>query len=90
MDTSLLALPSDTWTSSAACLGLPPDTVFARRPAEAAPALMACARCPVAQQCEDTVAPASSFFDGVCAGRLWRNGRTVALVRRPRQRVAAA
>ncbi|WP_327296123.1 MULTISPECIES: WhiB family transcriptional regulator [unclassified Streptomyces] len=88
MDQSLLALPSNTWTSSAACLGLPPEAVFARRPAEAARALTACARCPVAQQCEETVAPESSWFDGVCAGRLWRNGRTVALVRRPRRRTA--
>ncbi|MET9529650.1 MULTISPECIES: WhiB family transcriptional regulator [unclassified Streptomyces] len=89
MDPSLLTLPSDTWTRSAACLGLPPEAVFARRPVEAAAALTACARCPVAQQCEETVAPASSWFDGVCAGRLWRNGRTVALTPRPRRRAPA-
>ncbi|MBK3549076.1 hypothetical protein [Streptomyces sp. MBT61] len=53
--------------------------VFARRAADAAPALRACARCPVRRQCEETVAPGESWFDGVSAGRLWRNGRPVAL-----------
>ncbi|MEU9199646.1 WhiB family transcriptional regulator [Streptomyces sp. NPDC048332] len=85
MDPSFLSLPSDTWTASAACLGLPPETVFARNPADAAPALGACARCPVAGRCEETVAPADSWFDGVCAGRLWRNGRPVALDRGTRR-----
>ncbi|MFI5808111.1 WhiB family transcriptional regulator [Streptomyces sp. NPDC051561] len=65
------------WWRAAACSGLPPEVVFARREREAAPALRACARCPVARHCEETVAPADSWFDGVCAGRLWRNGRAV-------------
>jgi WhiB family redox-sensing transcriptional regulator len=51
--------------------------VFARRPKDAAPALRACAGCPVRRECERTVAPADTWFDGVCAGRLWRNGRPV-------------
>ncbi|MFJ3581647.1 WhiB family transcriptional regulator [Streptomyces sp. NPDC090127] len=76
------------WRAAAACSGLPPQIVFARREAEARPALKACERCPVVRQCEETVAPAESFFDGVSAGRLWRNGRLVRLrgadVARPR------
>ncbi|MCT4355828.1 WhiB family transcriptional regulator [Streptomyces sp. Je 1-79] len=78
------------WRAAAACSGLPPQIVFARREPEARPALKACERCPVARQCEETVAPAESFFDGVSAGRLWRNGRPVRLrgttVARPRTR----
>ncbi|MFF5425894.1 MULTISPECIES: WhiB family transcriptional regulator [unclassified Streptomyces] len=63
------------WQASAACAGLSPSVVFARRAKEAAPALHACAGCPVRRECEAAVAPAESYFDGVCAGRLWRNGR---------------
>ncbi|MEU3746496.1 MULTISPECIES: WhiB family transcriptional regulator [Streptomyces] len=63
------------WQASAACAGLSPSVVFARRPKDAAPALRACADCPVRRECEAAVAPAESYFDGVCAGRLWRNGR---------------
>ncbi|MFB7517848.1 WhiB family transcriptional regulator [Streptomyces sp. NPDC056144] len=63
------------WQAAAACADLPPAVVFARRPKDAAPALRACAACPVRRECEGAVAPAESYFDGVCAGRLWRNGR---------------
>ncbi|MGW5395974.1 WhiB family transcriptional regulator [Streptomyces sp. NPDC003952] len=75
--------PPDTfrrpWQASAACAALPPDVVFARRARDAAPALSACASCPVRRECEAAVAPAESLFDGVCAGRLWRNGRPAAI-----------
>ncbi|MFC8504881.1 WhiB family transcriptional regulator [Streptomyces sp. NPDC057411] len=70
------------WQAAAACAGLSPSVVFSRRGKEAAPALRACAVCPVSRECETAVAPAESWFDGVCAGRLWRNGRPV----RPRRR----
>ncbi|MFI9112283.1 WhiB family transcriptional regulator [Streptomyces venezuelae] len=63
------------WQAAAACADLSPSVVFARRAREAAPALRACAACPVRHPCETVVAPAESYFDGVCAGRLWRNGR---------------
>ncbi|MFG3188471.1 WhiB family transcriptional regulator [Streptomyces omiyaensis] len=65
------------WQAAAACAGLSPSVVFARRERLAAPALRACAACPVRRECEAAVAPAESWFDGVCAGRLWRNGRPV-------------
>ncbi|MGW0560438.1 WhiB family transcriptional regulator [Streptomyces sp. NPDC003016] len=67
------------WRAAAACSGLPPRVVFSKREEEARPALMACGRCPVVSRCEESVAPAESFFDGVSAGRLWRNGRPVDL-----------
>jgi WhiB family transcriptional regulator, redox-sensing transcriptional regulator len=67
------------WRAAAACARLPASVVFARRPTDAEPALRACATCTVRRECELTVAPAESWFDGVCAGRLWRNGRPVDL-----------
>ncbi|MEU7280424.1 WhiB family transcriptional regulator [Streptomyces sp. NPDC045431] len=74
------------WRMDAACAGLPPQVVFARRPADAAPALRACARCPVTRECEEAVDPARTWFDGVSAGRLWHNGRPVDLNRGNRAR----
>ncbi|MER5481747.1 WhiB family transcriptional regulator [Streptomyces sp. NPDC002812] len=62
------------WQSAAACAALSPAVVFARRAKDAAPALRACAVCTVHTECEEAVAPAESRFDGVCGGRLWRNG----------------
>ncbi|GAA3392113.1 WhiB family transcriptional regulator [Streptomyces roseoviridis] len=83
---------SDTspWQAAAACAGLSPNVVFSRRGKEAAPALRACAVCPVSRECEAAVAPAESWFDGVCAGRLWRNGRPVKPRRRPGEAAAEA
>ncbi|MEU3606317.1 WhiB family transcriptional regulator [Streptomyces sp. NPDC035033] len=79
------------WQAAAACAGLSPSVVFARRERQAAPALRACAACPVPRECEEAVAPAESWFDGVCAGRLWRNGRPVKKPRpKPGRRHAAA
>ncbi|MFJ8664555.1 WhiB family transcriptional regulator [Streptomyces sp. NPDC093600] len=71
----MLLTDSSPWQAAAACAGLSPSIVFARRAQHAAPALRACAVCPVRRECEAAVAPAESYFDGVCAGRLWRNGR---------------
>ncbi|MBB4948518.1 WhiB family redox-sensing transcriptional regulator [Kitasatospora gansuensis] len=65
-------------TPVAACTGLPGGTVFATRYAQALPALLACGRCPLRAECEAAVDPANSWFDGVCGGRLWRNGRPIA------------
>ncbi|MFD3327595.1 WhiB family transcriptional regulator [Streptomyces sp. NPDC058701] len=67
------------WRASAACRDLSPAVVFARRIKDAAPALRACAACPVRRECVQAVAPAESLFDGVCGGRLWRNGRPAAV-----------
>ncbi len=86
MERNVLFQPDPTpWQAAAACAGLSPAVVFARRERQAAPALRACAVCPVARECEAAVAPAESWFDGVCAGRLWRNGRPV----KPRSRAGA-
>ncbi|MFI7500507.1 WhiB family transcriptional regulator [Streptomyces sp. NPDC049687] len=68
---------SERWQAAAACAGLSPRVVFSKKPKVAAPALRACAGCPVRRDCEETVAPAENWFDGVCGGRLWRSGRPV-------------
>jgi WhiB family redox-sensing transcriptional regulator len=70
--------PAD-WRASAACTGLSDRAVFARRRDAALPALRACAICPVRQRCLEAVAPHDSWFDGVSGGRLWRNGKEVAV-----------
>ncbi|WP_228039756.1 hypothetical protein [Streptomyces chromofuscus] len=73
--------PSDErldWRRGAACRRLPQHVVFTRIPSVAAPALRACNQCPIVAECETVVDPVRSWFDGVCAGRLWRNGRVVA------------
>ncbi|MGI5457058.1 WhiB family transcriptional regulator [Streptomyces sp. CA-249302] len=69
--------PPPAWQAVAACVGLPPEVVFSKKIREAAPALRACADCPVQRACEEVVAPAGNWFDGVCGGRLWRRGRPV-------------
>ncbi|MER5194713.1 WhiB family transcriptional regulator [Streptomyces sp. NPDC002755] len=65
------------WQSAAACGGLSPRVVFSKKAKVAAPALRACADCRVRRACEEAVAPADNWFDGVCGGRLWRSGRPV-------------
>ncbi|MFG2128284.1 hypothetical protein ACGFNV_10835 [Streptomyces sp. NPDC048751] len=82
--------PHSTWRSAAACVGLSPRVVFSRRPAEAAPALRACTVCTVRRSCEEAVAPADTWFDGVCAGRLWRSGRPVRLPATPHPAIPAS
>ncbi|MFF8969750.1 WhiB family transcriptional regulator [Streptomyces sp. NPDC014995] len=67
------------WQSAAACAGLSPRVVFSKKAKEAAAALRACAGCTVRRACEEAVAPADNWFDGVCGGRLWRSGRPVAV-----------
>jgi WhiB family redox-sensing transcriptional regulator len=81
MPTSRIAPDDDDlfdWRLAAACADLPARTVFATRLKQAGPALGRCLRCPVARECRAAVAPEHSWFDGVCGGVLWRNGRVVA------------
>lgn len=40
-------------------------------------ALYYCDRCPVTRECDEVVRPRKSFFDGVAAGKVWRNGERV-------------
>jgi hypothetical protein len=44
----------------------------------ARPALEICKTCPFWTNCDEWVAPRASFFDGVCGGKVWRNGKVLA------------
>jgi WhiB family redox-sensing transcriptional regulator len=44
----------------------------------AQPALNYCSRCIFWEECDSLVQPKPSFYDGVVAGKVWRNGRIVA------------
>lgn len=42
------------------------------------PALNYCKRCRFWEECESLVEPKNSHFDGICGGKVWRNGRVLA------------
>ena len=42
------------------------------------PALNYCSRCIFWQECDSLVKPKVNFYDGVVAGKVWRNGRILA------------
>ena len=44
----------------------------------AQPALNYCSQCIFWEECDSLVQPKPSFYDGVVAGKVWRNGRIVA------------
>jgi len=44
----------------------------------AQPGLQYCRRCPFWQNCDDLVEPRASHYDGIAAGKVWRNGRVLA------------
>ncbi|MEU6573314.1 WhiB family transcriptional regulator [Streptomyces sp. NPDC046805] len=67
------------WRRAAACVNLPQRYVFTRSASDAKHALRACNKCPIRRECEAVVDPAHTWFDGVSGGRLWRNGRVVAV-----------
>ena len=44
----------------------------------AQPALNYCSRCVFWEECDSLVQPKPNFYDGVVAGKVWRNGRILA------------
>lgn len=58
----------------AACKGADPSLFDHYEGDEVDDALSYCDRCPVIQECEEYVSPRRSYFDGVCGGKIWRNG----------------
>ena len=58
----------------AACKGANPGLFDAIAGDLVFDALSYCERCKVTTECFEYVAPSRSYFDGVAAGRLWRNG----------------
>ncbi|MFI9391871.1 hypothetical protein ACIG53_13415 [Streptomyces bauhiniae] len=75
-------MSGNRWASEAPCAGdfrFTPEETTAEAPAEPLVALLGvCRECPFRAQCIDLVRPSESLFDGVCGGRLWRNGQVLA------------
>lgn len=44
----------------------------------AQPALAYCYRCKYHQECDNLVQPRQNHYDGIVAGKVWRNGRVLA------------
>lgn len=63
----------------AACIGVDPKLFNATTGDEAEDALSYCDRCPVTQACEDLIRPRKSYYDGIAAGRIWKDGAPVEL-----------
>lgn len=64
-------------TSEAACRDASPHLFDAVKGPLVHYALSYCGRCSVVKECDAFVRPRKSFFDGVVAGKLWREGRIV-------------
>lgn len=60
--------------NEAACKGAKPSLFDAIAGELVFDALSYCERCQVTEECFNYVMPSRSYFDGVAAGRLWRNG----------------
>jgi len=44
----------------------------------AQPGLAYCQRCPFWENCDELVKPRQSHYDGISAGKVWRNGKLLA------------
>jgi hypothetical protein len=62
---------------AAACRGMNPKIFDQITFPLAIRGLTVCASCTVVDECLEWVRPHKSFFDGVCAGIVWRNGYKV-------------
>lgn len=67
-----------SFTSQVPCRNSDPWLFEQYNLALAQPALSICKECFFWDKCEDLVEPKSSYFDGVCAGKVWRNGKILA------------
>jgi WhiB family redox-sensing transcriptional regulator len=65
------------WLPLAACTGESPDLFDQFTFPAAYEALRICSHCRFTSECMDWVRPSKSFFDGVAAGVVWRNGYRV-------------
>lgn len=72
-----------SWLDDANCVGFPHQDVFISptfwtskpQSLRTMAALVACRSCLVKSECLSFVAPASSRFDGIAGGKVWRDGR---------------
>ena len=63
----------------AACIGADPKLFDATTGETVEDALSYCDRCPVIRECETIVRPKKSYFDGVAAGKVWKDGVRIEL-----------
>lgn len=63
----------------AACYGADPALFDATSGPAVEDALSYCDRCTVIRECLDHVKPKKSYFDGVAAGKVWRDGAQIDL-----------
>jgi hypothetical protein len=70
-------IPVPPELQQAACKYADPKLFDATSGDRAEDALSYCDRCPVVTACHDYVLPARSHFDGVAAGKIWRDGVSV-------------
>lgn len=81
-----LALPaSESWVTDVPCAGrwyMTDPGMAAKTRTDSLivaclPGLALCRECPFVARCLDRVKPAESWYDGVCGGHVWRNGKVV-------------
>ena len=61
----------------AACKGANPYLFDATSGDAVLDALSYCDRCTVIPECETLVRPRKSYYDGVCANKVWRDGKSI-------------
>lgn len=71
--------------AGAACLNANPRLFDITDPIRATFALRYCRLCPVKGLCLAVVNPEKSYYDGICGGIVWRNGREVARLTQARR-----
>lgn len=69
----------DALSRQAPCTDANPDLFDVTTYEQAWPALSYCYSCPVTALCDQVVRPAASYYDGVAAARVWRNGLRLTL-----------
>lgn len=67
----------------AACRGLPPQVFDGKTHEDVNAALATCHGCRCKRACNLWMRPGRTFYDGIAAGRLWRDGKAVEPVPQP-------
>lgn len=67
-----------SFLNEAPCRNLDPHLFDQYQIDLARPALEVCKTCPFWKECDDLITPRANFFDGVCGGKVWRNGKVLA------------
>ncbi len=65
----------------APCRDMEPKIFDATTAEDGLAGLEVCRSCPLWSDCEKYIAPAESYYDGIAAGAIWKDGRIVAMLR---------